>query len=161
MRRLAGYQERRATFQEVKYFAALDRPLRSEGRLYFRRPGHLEKITTAPRPESLVVDGETLTLTEPGAAPVVLRLADRPELEALVDAVRAPLAGDLALMRRYYAVSAEGSLQAWRITLQPDDPGRRHLVRRILIDGNGGDIAMIRVEQANGDTDIMQVTEAQ
>ena len=160
MARLAGYPERRATFREEKYFAVLDRPLRSEGRLYFRRPGHLEKTTTAPRPESLVVDGDALTLTRPGEAPVTLRLADRPEVEALVDAVRAPLAGDLALLRRHYAVSMEGSLQAWRITLQPDDPGRRHLVRRILVDGNGGDIATIRIEQANGDTEIMQVTEA-
>jgi outer membrane lipoprotein-sorting protein len=160
MTRLASFPERHATFREEKYLAALDHPLRSEGRLYFRRPGHLEKTTTAPRPESLVVDGETLTVTRPGTAPVALQLPDQPELEALVDAVRAPLAGDLALMRRHFVVSAEGSLQVWRITLRPGDPGRRHLVQRILVDGNGDDIITIRVEQANGDTQIMQVTEA-
>ena len=64
MRMLAGVPQSSASFAEVKVLAMLNRPLRATGRLVYRRPAHLEKITLEPQPESLVVDGDRLTLTE-------------------------------------------------------------------------------------------------
>ena len=63
MARLAQAPERRATFEEEKRLAVLDRPLRSTGTLLYRRPRHLERHTIYPAPESLVVDGDRLVLT--------------------------------------------------------------------------------------------------
>ncbi len=63
---LARVPESNATFVEVKTLAMLTRPLRASGRLAYRRPAHLEKITLEPQAESLVVDGDKLTFTEGG-----------------------------------------------------------------------------------------------
>src|SRR5689334_17857762 len=63
MARMAQVPERREAFREEKHFAALDTPLISSGQLVYRRPAYLGKITTQPDAETLVVDGDRLTLT--------------------------------------------------------------------------------------------------
>jgi outer membrane lipoprotein-sorting protein len=155
---LAAIRERHATFREEKRFAALDTPLVSQGWLIYRRPAHLEKITTAPDPESLVVDGDTLTLAANREAPRSFRLGRRPEVDALVEAVRGALAGDLGVLESHYRISAEGRLAAWHLVLQPTDPGVQRLVRTIAIDGAGTDIQGFRTVQTNGDEQIMTIT---
>jgi hypothetical protein len=157
MARLTQIPERHSTFREEKHFAALDRPLISLGQLVYRRPTHLEKITTAPEAESLVVDGDRLTLTASNDAPHSFPLDRRPEIAALVDAVRGSLAGDLAVLERQYRVSAEGDLAVWRLTLQPLDQSLRRLLRQITIDGTGTEIRTFRTTQANGDEAIMSI----
>ena len=74
MARLAQAPQRRANFVEEKTLAALTVPLRSEGRLEYRRPDHLEKITTAPQYESLVVEGGRLVIAAGGDPPRVVEL---------------------------------------------------------------------------------------
>jgi outer membrane lipoprotein-sorting protein len=157
MNRLARIPELRATFHEEKRLAALDRPLESEGRLLYLRPGHLEKITTAPRPERLVVDGETLTVSLGDEPPQVVSLEERPDLQALVDAVRGPLSGNLAILRRHYGVRAEGRREAWRLTLQPTDPNVLRLLQSVTIEGAETAIRSIHILQANGDEQRMTI----
>ena len=48
----------RAAFHEKKFVALLDKPLESTGELLFTPPSRMEKRTTAPRVESVVVDGD-------------------------------------------------------------------------------------------------------
>jgi hypothetical protein len=157
MDRFAAIPERHATFREEKRLAALDYPLTSQGRLVWQRPAHLEKITTSPEPESLVVDGNRLTLTAGGEAPRSLDLDARPEVVALVDAVRGPLSGDLALLERHYRIAAAGDRASWHLTLLPTDPGVQRLLRDIAIAGTDTDIRTIRIAQTNGDEETMAI----
>jgi hypothetical protein len=154
---LAAIPERHATFHEEKRIAALDTPLVSKGWLIYRRPAHLEKITTTPEPESLVVDGDTLTLAANREAPQSVRLGRRPEVGALVDAVRGAMAGDLRVLESHYRITAEGRLAAWHLVLQPTDPGVQRLVRTIAIDGAGADIRSFSTVQVNGDEDSLTI----
>jgi outer membrane lipoprotein-sorting protein len=157
MTQLAAIPERHVTFREEKHFAALDTPLISQGQLIYRRPAHLEKITTAPDPETLVVDGDRLTFTANNAAPQSFRFSRHPEVGTLVDAVRGTLAGDLSVLESHYHISAAGSLAAWHLVLQPADPDVRHLVRDIAIDGTGTDIRDFLTTQTNGDEQIVTI----
>jgi hypothetical protein len=154
---LAAIPERHATFREEKDFAALDKPLISQGWLVYRRPAHFEKVTTAPEPETLVVDGDTLTLAASGQAPQSVRLGRRPEVGALVDAIRGALSGDLGVLESHYRIAADGRFTAWHLVLQPTDPGVQRLVRMIAIDGAGADISGFRTVQINGDEDSMTI----
>jgi hypothetical protein len=154
---LAAISERHATFREEKRFAALDTPLLSQGWLIYRRPAHLEKITTTPEPESLVVDGDTLTLTANKEAPHSVRLGRRPEVGALVEAVRGAMAGNLGVLESHYRITADGRFATWRLVLQPTDPGVQHFVRTIAIDGAGADIRGFRTVEINGDEDSMTI----
>lgn len=157
MARLARPAERRATFVEEKSFAALNAPLRAEGRLEYRRPGHLEKITERPQFESLVVDGDRLVVSAGNDPPRVVGLDGQPEVRALVDTIRGAVSGDLALLRRIYDVSASGTAQDWTVVLHPRDPAVAKLVSEVRLTG-GGDLRSIRSVAPNGDTDTLTIT---
>jgi len=154
---LAAVPERRATFQETRRFAALDQPLTSTGRLLYRRPSYLEKTTDWPQPESLVVDGRRLVLTTANEPPRVLDLGSQPELRTLVDAIRGPLAGDLAALRRAFTVTASGGANAWTLDLVPLEPRAARLLRRAQITGRASDIGTVLLVQANGDEQQMTI----
>lgn len=161
MARLAAIPERRARFHEERRFAALTEILQSAGRLLYRRPDYLEKITDWPNAERMVIDGPRLIITEPGNEPPrVIDLAGQPELRTMAEAMRGPLAGDLDALRRSFAVSAQGSLAGWTLDLAPLDPRAAKLLRRIRLAGRDAWIADIRLEQANGDETWMRIEPA-
>src|SRR5271166_1056257 len=151
MQMLARVPESSASFAEVKVIAMLTRPLHATGRLLYRRPAHLEKVTLEPQPERLVVDGNRLTLTEANETPRIIDLDAEPAIRALVDAIRGTLSGDLAALRRSYAVTMEGGVSDWRLTLTPSDPGVARLVTRTTIAGAGTALRLVQTTQANGD----------
>ena len=154
---LAAVPERRATFQETRRFAVLDQPLISTGHLLYRRPGYLSKTTDWPQPESLVVDGGRLTLTLGNEPPRVLDLGSQPELRTLVDAVRGPLAGDLAALRRAFTVTAVGDAGGWTLDLVPLDARAARLLQRAQVSGQKTVITTVRLMQANGDEQQMKI----
>lgn len=157
MRRLAAIPERRCTFREEKHLAVLDRPLFSEGRLVYLRPSHLEKITAAPEPESIIADGDHLQVRAEGEPVQTLSLSARPELAALVDAIRGTLSGDVATLQRHYRVQVAGNLGGWHLLLVPVDAAVANLVHAIAIDGVFTHIATFRTESPNGDVAVMSV----
>jgi hypothetical protein len=157
MRRLAAIPERQCSFREEKRLAALEQPLTSEGRLIYVRPSHLEKITTAPDPETLIVDGDRLLLTASGEAPHDISLSARPELAALVDAVRGTLSGDLGMLQRHYRVQATGGLGDWHLVLLPANARVASLVKSIVIEGIFTHMASLRTESADGDVTVMTI----
>ena len=159
MRHLAAIPESHAAFTEVKTIAALSEPVRSEGRLIYRRPGHLEKITTGPVPESLMVDGDRLSMVSDDQPPRLVELDSEPALRALVDAVRGTLSGDLATLHRSYVVSMEGTPAGWQLILTPRQP-LAGLLRQISVEGAGSDLHVVRVVQANGDQSLMTIRPA-
>jgi hypothetical protein len=160
MAMMAAVPERRAVFREVKHFAALAVPLESSGHLLYRRPGHLEKITDAPQAESLVVDGDQVSLTEADGQTHVVDLGAQPELRTLVDAMRGPLAGDGAALARGFKISLAGTRTAWRLDLTPIDPRAARMVAAVHITGNGSDMRDVLLEQANGDSQEMSIEPA-
>jgi hypothetical protein len=151
MQMLAHVPESSASFAEVKVLAMLTRPLHATGRLLYRRPAYLEKITLEPQPERLVVDGNRLTLTAANETPRIIDLDAEPSIRALVDAIRGTLSGDLAALHRSYAVTMEGGVSDWRLTLTPSDPGVARLVTRTTIAGAGTALRFVQTTQTNGD----------
>jgi hypothetical protein len=87
-------------------------------------------------------------------------LGARPELRALVDALRGPLAGDVAVLERAFKVSVGGTRGAWRIDLSPTDPLVAGLLREVRISGIGTDMREVLLIQANGDTAYMSIEPA-
>ncbi len=157
MRRLAAVPESRASFVEEKTVAALAQPVRSQGWLAYRRPGYLEKATTGPVPENLLVDGDRLSLLLQGQQPRLIDLNAEPALAALVDAVRGTLSGDLPTLRRSYAVAMQGDLGAWRLTLTPLRPPLTDMLRGVTVEGAGTALRSVLTVQANGDRSVMTI----
>jgi len=156
---LAKHKPARATFVEKKYLSLLDKPVESHGELSFTPPGRLEKRTTSPTTERVVVDGDRITLERAGKR-YTMGLHDQPGVAVLVESIRATLAGDLNGLTRTYSASVAGEAAHWKLTLHPLDPAVSMLVDRIDIAGEDAHVRAVEIFQKDGDRSVMTLTEA-
>lgn len=157
LQRLAQVGSRRASFHEEKRLAALTTVLRSSGVLTYVQPGYLEKQTLEPKPERLIIDGNRLTILEGSAAPRQLDIDSHPALRVMVDSIRAPLAGDVGVLRQDYAVHAAGDPGAWTLTLLPARPEVARSVQSLVLEGVNNTIRTIRLVSRNGDEQVTTI----
>src|SRR5512147_703457 len=75
---LAQHKGGRAKFVEKRYLAVLDRPLVATGEMTYTPPDRLEKRTLTPRPETLVLDKDLVSI-ERDRRKRSINLANRPE----------------------------------------------------------------------------------
>jgi hypothetical protein len=159
MRSLAQVKQAKGRFVERRDLAALTAPLRSSGTLVYVAPGHVEKHTLKPVPESLTLDGDRLTVEKIEGGPKrVLNLPDYPVLWAFVESIRSTLAGDLGTLNRFYRVELSGRESQWRLVLRPVEQKMREVVSEIRIDGRGDWIGAISVIETGGDRSTMTIT---
>jgi hypothetical protein len=167
MRELGQVKSSRAQFTERKHLAILNAPLDSTGTLVYTAPGRLEKHTLAPRRESLVLEGDRLTLERAAERPAenkdriqrrTFALQDQPVIWAFVESIRSTLAGDLATLNRFYQVVLEGGERQWRLTLKPIAPDMQNVVSEIRIGGSRNRVNTIEILEPQGDRSVMTIT---
>ena len=153
---LAKERPARAAFQERRFMKLLDRPLDSSGELLFTPPSRLEKRTLKPRPETVIADGERVTIERDGKVRT-MTLAEQPAVAALVDSIRATLAGNLDALARSYSVALDGTSDKWRLVLRPLDTSLSSLVDRVEISGARSRVDTVEICQADGDRSVMSI----
>jgi outer membrane lipoprotein-sorting protein len=156
MHGLAQTRSDRASFVEKKFIALLDRPVESSGELVYTAPDRLEKRTLKPKPESMIVDRETLVI-ERGRQKYRLQLQEYPELAAFIDSIRSTLAGDRKALERNYRLMLEDSAERWTLQLQPVNEKMRTVVMRIRIAGVRDAVRSIEITQTDGDSSLMLI----
>jgi hypothetical protein len=159
MQVLARTKVSRATFVEHKYIAMLDAPVKSSGELLFTAPDRLERRTLKPREESVVLQGDTLTMTR-GARQTVLRLQDYPAIAALTESVRSTLAGDRAALERHYQLTLTGNEARWSLLLVPREARLRGWVLEIRIGGERAEVRTVEILQSDQDRSVMSIQKA-
>jgi outer membrane lipoprotein-sorting protein len=159
MRGLGQVKSAKARFVERKEIAILNAPLESSGTLIYTAPGKLEKHTLAPRPESLVLEGDRLTLESKARNQSrTFALREHPVIWAFVESIRSTLAGGLATLSRFYKVSLQGAEQRWRLVLKPIEPAMQGVVSEIAIEGSRDRVSTIEIAETNGDRSLMTIT---
>ena len=156
MQGLAQTRSGHAAFIEKKFIAMLDKPVESSGELFYSAPDRLEKRTIKPKPESLILDRGMLVI-ERGRQKYSLQLQDYPELAAVIDSIRATLAGDRKALERDYRLVLEGSVEQWILQLLPVDEKMQALIKRIRITGVRYDVRSIEINRADGDSSLMVI----
>jgi outer membrane lipoprotein-sorting protein len=161
MRAFAQRQSGEARFTELKYLSNLKGPVESSGTLAFRAPDHFEQQTLKPRAQSVVVDGDTVTMSRGGSQRVV-SLSQYPEIALLVNSIRGTLTGDRSGLERVYTLTLAGDPTAWHLTLTPSDPSLAKHVDHIVVSGGEGSdhvaqIHTIETFQADGDRSVMTI----
>ena len=156
MHALSSHRGGHARFVETKSIALLDKPVVSSGELYFAPPSRLEKRTQKPRPENLLLDGDTLSI-ERGKQKFRLRLSQQPEAMAFVDSLRGTLTGDRATLEKNYKLTFAGDEKRWTLDLLPNDQRIAAFVVRITFGGSGNRVEWIRYLQADGDSSLMTI----
>ncbi len=159
MNALAAAPHGTANFTEKKFISFLDQPVESSGTLRFVAPARLEKHTIKPTAESLVLDGEVLTV-ERGKRKHVLQLKDYPEVAGMIESIRATLAGDRRALERVYRLTLQGTPARWTLVLVPLDARVASVVARIRVEGSQAEVQMVEIQQADGDASIMTIQAA-
>lgn len=158
MKLLSQHKNGQARFVERKFIGIVDKPVESSGELFFTAPDRLEKRTLSPQRESMILEGQKLTIERAGKQPLTLNLADYPEAAAFVDSIRGTLAGDFSALDRVYQLNLNGSAAAWQLVLLPRYTRMSDIITRITIQGHRSEISAINFDLADGDRSEMAVT---
>jgi len=156
MTSLAQTKPAKVNFVEKKYISTLDRPIESSGELMYTPPDKLEKRTIKPKAERMLLERNMITL-ERGKNKFAIDLNESPELSALIESIRATLAGDRRSLELNYVVALTGSREQWKLALTPSDFQARQKVKRITLSGIAGEVREVEVLQADGDRSVMTI----
>jgi outer membrane lipoprotein-sorting protein len=158
MSEMAAVPASRTRFVETRHLALLTRPLELKGSLTYERPHRLTKHVESPFDELLTVDGEALSLVNRTKGEQrIVSLREQPALGALVESVRATLAGDRAQLERHYRVKFSGARDAWQLQLAPRAAQLRAHVESIALWGAGARLQRIEVLESGGDSSVMSI----
>lgn len=147
---LATHKGGRAKFVEKRHVALLDKPVQASGEMVFSPPDRLEKRTLLPKPETMVLDKDTLSL-ERDKRKLTIHLSNRPEAQAFVESIRSTLAGNRKALEQDYALRLEGESQRWVLTLEPRLESLQAMLKRITVSGSRNQVRHIEYLQADGD----------
>ncbi len=153
---LSQHQGGKAEFVEKRYSALLEKPVISRGEMTYTTPNRLVKVTIEPRAESIVLDGDTLSL-ERGQRKIAIHLSNRPEARAFVDSIRSTLAGNRSALEKNYLLLLSGTQEEWRLVLTPTESKISALLKKINISGNGKQIREIEYIQIDDDRTVLQI----
>jgi outer membrane lipoprotein-sorting protein len=160
MQSLRQVKSSKGKFVERKHLAILNAPLEFSGTLVYTAPGRIEKHTLLPKPESMVLAGDMLTMENKARNQRrTLVLKDYPVVWAFVEGMRSTLAGDLPSLQRFYQVSLEGNAAQWRLTLKPSEPAMQAWVSEMRISGSQNRVRTIEVIESQGDRSVMTISE--
>ena len=156
MSALAHAKPGKARFVEKKYISTLDQPVESSGEMLYTPPDRLEKRTLKPKPESMVLERDRLVL-ERGRNKYSMQLDDMPEIAALIESVRATLAGDRRVIELNYVAALQGTRERWTLSLVPSNLQALQKVKRIILSGANDEVKQVEVLQADGDRSVTTI----
>jgi len=151
---LAERKSAETRFTEERIVTGFDSPLRSSGTLSFTAPDRFARHTLEPRAESMVVDGNTVSIRR-GGRTRQMALDAVPELAALIEAVRGTLTGNAGTLQKHFKVRVEGSAAQWTMTLVPRDDRLASQVRELQIVGQRGELRTLELSLSGGDRSLM------
>jgi outer membrane lipoprotein-sorting protein len=153
---LAARKSGEATFTEQRWVRGLDEPLSASGKLSFTAPDRFTRETTSPRNESMVVDGNTVTLSRSGRSRSV-NLDAVPEVLVIVESIRGTLTGNAQTLQQHFETKVAGNAANWTLELVPRAAQAARLVRSVKLGGRRGDLVSVEMEMAGGDRSLMTI----
>lgn len=162
MQAFAAVPASQVRFTEVRRSDILRAPIELQGTLHYQRPGRLERRVTSPFQESTRIEGDRVTIDNPARNSYKnYSLAALPAALALIEGLRATLAGDLATLERHYRVRLEGGREAWTLDLSPREPQVAGAVASIRLSGSAARLARVEIEETSGDRVTMTLSDQQ
>jgi hypothetical protein len=138
-----------AKFREKKQLALLERPIESNGTLYFIPPNRLVRLTVEPEPSALIIDGEKLRFKQGDREK--FDLSGNPMARIFIDNFIVLFNGDLQSLQDLYRTRFSTDGEAWRLILEPRKPPIRGLVREISMRGDRTGIREMVMQNRDGD----------
>jgi hypothetical protein len=140
----------RAEFHEVKQIALLERPLESDGTLYFIPPARMARITRAPGATTLVIDGARMAYWDAAGGNSV-DLSGNRVARTIVENFIVLFNGDLEALHQHYNVGFKAEGARWQMRLVPKGPPVSQLIASIDLQGDGPALQQMVVVEKEGD----------
>jgi outer membrane lipoprotein-sorting protein len=158
MQQRTKVQTARADFVEVRKLSS-GQTHKSNGVLTYRAPGVLERQTSTPVAERIVVENDRMTMEMQMAQGQSMRrefsLSRVPAMRPFFVALRALLSGDTETIQRTFDVAVEGNEAAWKIKLVPREDKQ---TRDIVFSGQGDELRTVELRHKNGDSSHTSLT---
>lgn len=152
-------REPAVAFEEATHSSLLTKPLVARGVLRFTPPSRLEKDVLEPAHERFVVEGDLVTFeSERRRVARTISLDEYPALRGFVEAFRAGMTGDAALLKRMYETVLDGDRRQWVLQLRPRDPAAQTMLESIQFTGSEGRILSITIRLPGGDRSVMTLS---
>jgi hypothetical protein len=142
-------------YVEARFVSVLKQPLVLHGQLHYGGDGELGKNVEQPYHEATTISGGRVEVQRAGKPPQHFALERAPELQALLAAFSALLAGDAATLARYYAIESRTEGESFTLTLTPRLPELARHLRTVVVDGRGNEPQCFSLQQADGDASVM------
>jgi outer membrane lipoprotein-sorting protein len=155
---LAKHRHGHVLYSEQIESALFKHPLYTSGELFFDAPDRLEKRTSQPAPEDLLVEGDVVTIVR-GTHRTSMRLSDHPQLSPLLNGIRATLAGDRSALEKYFQLAFTADESQWELVLQPLSSESKPVYKRVVIRGIDGTVRSVTLERATGERTTMALSE--
>ena len=154
MRLFAVSKHIKAEFVERKFLQILDTPVESNGELVFRAPGRLEKRTKLPRPETLIIDGNSVSI-ERGSFKRTLPLDEFADMASMVRSLTATFRGDQVSIEQFFKWKLSGPAERWQLVLSPKSSKLFITLREIRLSGDNGYVHTVETTLTDGDRSLM------
>ena len=155
IRRLGKSAPASIDFTEIRFSPLLQQPLVVSGTLGYNGPAALDRHVIRPYREDTEIRGESVKVTRAGEPVRSFALKRAPELQGLLKAFTALLAGDQTEVEKDFTVTAMGDETAWQLILTPRDARARRRVKQVEIDGHEGTPRCFAVVNANEGASVM------
>jgi hypothetical protein len=155
IRRLARPAPGSIAFTEIRFSPLLQQPLVVSGTLGYSGPAALDRHVTRPYREATEIRGESVKVTREGEPARSFALRRAPELQGLLKAFTALLAGDQTEVEKDFTVAAMGNEASWQLILTPRDARARRRVKQVEINGREGAPHCFAVVNSNQGASIM------
>ena len=115
----------------------------------------LDRHVTRPYREDTEIRGESVKVSRDGEPERSFALKRAPELQGLLKAFTALLAGDQTEVEKDFTVAGMGDETSWQLILTPRDVRARRRVKQVEIDGREGTPRCFAVVNANDGASVM------
>jgi hypothetical protein len=155
IRRLAKPAPASIAFAEIRFSPLLQQPIIVAGELGYSGPTILDRHVTRPYREDTEIRGESVKVSREGEPVRSFALKRAPELQGLLTAFTALLAGNQADIEKSFTITATGDEESWQLVLTPIDARARRRVKQIEINGRDGTPRCFAIVNANEGASVM------
>lgn len=146
-------------FSEKKFYSFLKKPTEVSGDLVFKKPDTLEKnIVTNNKKASYRIVGDKLFITKPNKKIRKVLLNNYPEILALANSLRALFAGRVDVLKQFFEIEINGTLQSWTLILTPTDIDLEEKIEFMEIKGEHLSLKKITIKETDGDKSILTLS---
>lgn len=145
-----------ARFVEQRFVKGLDQPLQSSGTLSFQAPDRFVRRTLEPVAESMVVQGNQVTLSR-GNRSKTLALDASPEATVAVEAMRGTLTGNARALQKHFKTRVSGTAERWTLELTPLNGSVAGPLLGLKVSGSRSELRTVETQLQGGDSSVMTI----